>query len=125
LPDGEAEGRLASRKAGGIKFGRAVKPGNEAGRFSVDVVRMKNVAGAHHVYAAGESPPYPPPQTGRGREGAPGGAPQFDWRPEGSYVYPPGSSHRPTVTGGDTCVYPLPDCAIEIHGQIRVISHGR
>src|SRR5271166_6535945 len=51
---GEAEGWLVNREAGGIKFGRAVKPGKEAGRFSVDVVRMKNVAGPHHVHTTGE-----------------------------------------------------------------------
>jgi len=33
------------REAGGIKFGRAIKPGKEAGRFSVDVVRMKDIGG--------------------------------------------------------------------------------
>ncbi len=42
--EGEAQGWLLNREAGGIKFGRAVKPGKEAGRFSVDVVRMNNIA---------------------------------------------------------------------------------
>jgi len=50
---GEAEGWLMNREAGGIKFGRAVKPGKEAGRFSVDVVRMKDIAGPHHIHTTG------------------------------------------------------------------------
>ncbi len=54
---GEAEGWLLSREAGGIGFGRAVKPGNEAGRFSVDVVRMKDVAGPHHVHTGSSHRP--------------------------------------------------------------------
>ena len=101
---GEAEGWLMGREAGGIKFGRAVKPGNEAGRFSVDVVRMKNVVGPHHVHTAGEIGAIMPIS----------GNPQFDGKPGGWYVYPPGSSHRPTVTGGDAYVlYLLPGGAIE------------
>ncbi len=40
-PEGEKEGWLLNREAGGIKFCRAVKPGKEAGRFSVDVVRIR------------------------------------------------------------------------------------
>jgi hypothetical protein len=105
---GEAEGWLMSREAGGIKFGRAVKPGNAAGRFSVDVVRMKDVVGPHHVHTAGEIGAILPIS----------GAPQFDGKPEGWYVYPPGSSHRPTVTGGDAYVlYLLPEGAIEFTGK--------
>jgi hypothetical protein len=101
---GEAEGWLMSREAGGVKFGRAVKPGNEAGRFSVDVVRMKDVAGPHHVHTTGEIGAVMPIS----------GNPQFDGRPGGWYVYPPGSSHRPTVTGGDAYIlYLLPEGAIE------------
>jgi hypothetical protein len=105
---GEAEGWLMNRGAGGIKFGRAVKPGNEAGRFSVDVVRMKDVVGPHHIHTTGEIGAIMPIS----------GTPQFDGRPTGWYVYPPGSSHRPTVTGGDAYVlYLLPEGAIEFTGK--------
>ncbi|MGO9486788.1 MAG: DUF4863 family protein [Rhodomicrobium sp.] len=101
---GEAEGWLLNREAGGIKFGRAVKPGKEAGRFSVDIVRMKDIAGPHHVHTTGEIGAIMPI----------GGSPTFDGKPKGWYVYPPGSSHHPTVAGGEAYVlYLLPDGAIE------------
>ena len=105
---GEAEGWLMAREAGGIKFGRAIKPGHEAGRFSVDVVRMKDIAGPHHVHPTGEIGAIMPIS----------GDPQFDGKPKGWYVYPPGSSHEPTVTDGDAYIlYLLPDGAIEFTGR--------
>jgi hypothetical protein len=104
---GEADGWLMAREAGGIKFGRAVKPGTAAGSFSVDVVRMKDVRGPHHVHTQGEI----------GAVFALEGRPKFDGRPEGWYVYPPGSDHHPTIEGGDAHVlYFLPDGAIEFTG---------
>ncbi len=105
---GEADGWLMNREAGGIKFGRAVKPGKEAGRFSVDVVRMKDVAGPHHVHTTGEIGAIMPIS----------GTPAFDGKPKGWYVYPPGSSHYPTVSGGEAYIlYLLPDGAIEFTGK--------
>lgn len=101
---GEAEGWLLNREAGGIKFGRAVKPEKEAGRFSVDIVRMKDIAGPHHVHTTGEIGAIMPIA----------GSPTFDGKPKGWYVYPPGSSHRPTVNGGEAYVlYLLPGGSIE------------
>jgi hypothetical protein len=44
----------AAREAGGMRYGRAIKPGEGAGRFSVDVVRMRDVKGPHHVHTTGE-----------------------------------------------------------------------
>ncbi len=106
--EGEAQGWLMTREAGGIRFGRAVKPGAEAGRFSVDVVRMKDVKGPHHVHTTGEIGAVMPIT----------GAPRFDAFPEGWYVYPPGSDHHPTVSGGDAYVlYLLPEGAIEFTGR--------
>ncbi|GAB4347684.1 MAG: hypothetical protein Kow0026_01400 [Oricola sp.] len=106
--EGEAEGWLMAREAGGIKFGRAVKPGAEAGNFSVDVVRMKDVKGPHHVHTTGEI----------GAIMGISGSPKFDGFPEGWYVYEPGSDHHPTVQGGDAYVmYLLPDGAIEFTGR--------
>ena len=97
-----------AREAGGIKFGRAVKPGAEARHFSVDVVRMKDVRGPHHVHTTGEIGAIMPIE----------GEPKFDGMPEGWYVYPPGSDHHPTVSGGDAYVlYLLPDGAIEFTGK--------
>lgn len=106
--EGERDGWLMAREAGGIKFGRAVKPGAEARHFSVDVVRMKDVRGPHHVHTTGEIGAIMPIE----------GAPKFDGMPEGWYVYPPGSDHHPTVSGGDAYVlYLLPDGAIEFTGK--------
>jgi hypothetical protein len=103
----EAEGWLLARQAGGIKFGRVVKPGGLAGRLSVDVVRMKDIAGPHHIHTTGEIGAIMPIS----------GAPQFDGKPAGWYVYPPGSDHHPTVTGRDAYIlYFLPEGAIEFTG---------
>ncbi|MBO6552723.1 MAG: DUF4863 family protein [Roseitalea sp.] len=106
--EGDAEGWLMAREAGGIKFGRAVKPGTDAGRFSVDVVRMKDVRGPHHVHTQGEIGAVLPIA----------GAPKFDDFDAGWYVYAPGTDHHPTVSGGDAyVVYWLPDGAIEFTGK--------
>ncbi len=101
--EGEQEGWLVTREAGGIRYGRAVKPGSVAGRFSVDVVRMRDVKGPHHTHTTGEIGAIMPIS----------GTPRFDGKSEGWYVYPPGSAHHPTVTGGDAYVlYLLPEGAI-------------
>ena len=101
--EGEAEGWLVAREHGGIKYGRAVKPGGAAGRFSVDVVRMKDVKGPHHTHTTGEIGAIMPIE----------GEPRFDGKDKGWYVYPPASAHHPTVTGGDAYVlYLLPEGAI-------------
>lgn len=105
---GEAEGWLMTREAGGVKYGRAVKPGTSAGRFSVDVVRMKDVRGPHHVHTLGEIGAVMPIS----------GAPRFDGFKPGWYVYEPGSDHHPTVAGGEAYVlYLLPEGAIEFTGR--------
>src|SRR5262245_57788979 len=54
IEQGTREGWLCQREVEGIRFGRAVKPGGVAGRFSVDVVRMDNTVGPHHVHTTGE-----------------------------------------------------------------------
>lgn len=106
--EGEREGWLMEREAGGIRFGRAVKPGGAAGGFSVDVVRMKDVRGPHHIHPRGEI----------GAIMALEGAPAFDAFPEGWYVYGPGTRHHPTVAGGEAYVlYLLPGGEIEFTGE--------
>lgn len=106
--EGEADGWLMQREAGGIKFSRPVKPHAEAGRFSVDVVRMKDVRGPHHVHTTGEIGAIMPIE----------GAAKFDGMDEGWYVYPPGSDHHPTVSDGDAYVlYFLPEGQIEFTGR--------
>jgi hypothetical protein len=105
---GEAEGWICGREMGGIKFGRVIKPGGAAGKFSVDVVRMKDIKGPHHVHPSGEIGMIMPIE----------GDPKFDGVGRGWYVDPPGSDHWPTVEGGDAYVlYLLPDGAIEFTGK--------
>jgi hypothetical protein len=101
---GRHEGWLCAREAGGIKFGRPIKAGAATDGFSVDVVEMGNIEGPHHSHPNGEIDLILPLE----------GQAAFDGVASGWKVYPPGSAHRPTVTGGRAMVlYLLPDGAIE------------
>ncbi|OVZ58622.1 MULTISPECIES: DUF4863 family protein [unclassified Pigmentiphaga] len=101
---GVDEGWLCNREAGGVRYGRVVKPGPGSAGFSVDVVDMTDLAGPHHVHPNGEIDMVMPQTAGA----------RFDGTPAGWKVYPPGSAHRPTVAGGRALVlYLLPDGAIE------------
>jgi Domain of unknown function (DUF4863) len=101
---GVAEGWLANREGGGIKYGRIFKPSDALNGFSVDVVDMKDIAGPHHTHPNGEIDLVMPID----------GDAQFDGRPAGWCVYPAGSAHRPTVSQGRALVlYLLPQGAIE------------
>ncbi|HXH03667.1 MAG TPA: DUF4863 family protein [Candidatus Competibacteraceae bacterium] len=99
-----AEGWMCNREAGGIRFGRVVKPGPSTHGFSVDVVLMKDVKGPHHRHPNGEIDMIMPltPEA------------QFDGHGSGWFVYAPDSAHCPTVTQGEAIVlYLLPEGAIE------------
>jgi len=101
---GDAEGWICAREAGGIRYGRIIKPVLGPHNFSVDVVDMKNLAGPHHVHPNGEIDLIMPVE----------GDAAFDERAAGWLVYGPGSAHKPTVTGGRAYVlYLLPKGAIE------------
>lgn len=101
---GVEEGWLCNREAGGIRYGRIVKPTPRTHDFSVDVVRMEDVAGPHHVHPNGEIDLIMPVSA----------AATFDGRPAGWCVYGPGSAHRPTVEHGQALVlYLLPQGAID------------
>lgn len=102
--EGIAAGWMCSREHAGIKYGRIIKAGPATHGFSVDVVDMAEVAGGHHVHPHGEIDLVMPldPEA------------RFDGHPAGWCVYPPGSAHTPTVTGGRALVlYLLPQGAIE------------
>jgi hypothetical protein len=102
---GVAEGWLCNREGGGIRYGRVFKPEDALHRFSVDVVDMQDIAGPHHSHPNGEIDLIMPIE---------GDEAQFDGRPAGWCVYPPGSAHRPTVSQGRALVlYLLPEGAIE------------
>lgn len=101
---GVREGWLCEREGGGIRYGRIFKPAPELHGFSVDVVDMNNVAGPHHSHPTGEIDLIMPLDEGA----------LFDGRPGGWVVCPPGSAHRPTVSGGRALVpYLLPEGRIE------------
>lgn len=101
---GVKDGWLCQREAGGLKYGRIFKPADGLNGFSVDVVDMCDVAGPHHVHPTGEIDLIMPLDD----------TAQFDGHGAGWLVYPPGSAHPPTVTGGRALVlYLLPDGAIE------------
>ncbi len=103
-----AEGWMCSREAGGIRYGRVVKPGPATHGFSVDVVEMADVVGPHHRHPQGEIDLVMPVE----------GAATFDGRGAGWVVYGPGSAHRPTVSSGRALVlYLLPEGAIEFTQQ--------
>ena len=102
--DAIAAGWMCDREHGGIRYGRVIKPGAESHGFSVDVVHMDDVAGPHHRHPNGEIDLVMPLDAGA----------RFDGHGAGWVVYPPGSEHPPTVTGGAALVlYLLPDGAIE------------
>jgi hypothetical protein len=104
---GVAAGWMCNREAGGIKYGRVVKPGEASRGFSVDVVEMENLAGPHHRHPEGEIDMIMPLS----------GSAKFDGRGAGWLVYGPGSAHCPTVSDGKALVlYLLPKGKIEFTG---------
>lgn len=101
---GVAAGWMCNREAGGIKYGRIVKPGEASYGFSVDVVEMENLAGPHHRHPEGEIDMIMPLSTSA----------KFDGRGAGWLVYGRGSAHHPTVSDGKALVlYLLPKGKIE------------
>ncbi len=101
---GVAAGWMCNREAGGIKYGRVVKPGEASHGFSVDVVEMENLAGPHHRHPEGEIDMIMPVSP----------LAKFDGRGAGWLVYGPGSAHCPTVSDGKALVlYLLPKGKIE------------
>jgi len=98
------EGWLCDREHGGIRFGRIIKPGPQTNDFSVDVVQMENIAGPYHGHPNGEIDMVIPESAQA----------EFDGTGRGWKVYPAGSEHYPTVTGGRAIVlYLLPLGAID------------
>ena len=101
---GVAQGWLANREGGGLKWGRIFKPADDLNGFSVDVVDMKDIAGPHHTHPQGEIDLIMPMDE----------AATFDGRGAGWLVCLPGSAHCPTVAQGRALVlYLLPQGRIE------------
>lgn len=99
---GLADGWLCPREGGGLRYGRAAKATDATAQFSIDTVDM-TAAGPGHLHPDGEIDLC----------FAIEGAPTFDGNPPGWTVYPPGSWHVPTVSGGRMGIlYFLPGGAI-------------
>lgn len=97
-------GWMCDREAGGIRYGRVLKPGPGTHGFSVDVVRMKDVKGPHHSHPLGEVDMIMPISADA----------TFDGQSKGWLVYGPDTAHYPTVSDGEALVlYLLPDGKIE------------
>lgn len=102
--EGIAAGWMCSREAGGIRYGRVIKPDRALAGFSVDVVEMDRIKGPHHRHPNGEIDLVMPLE----------GEPRFNGRPAGWKVYEAGSAHYPNVTGGRALVlYLLPQGEIQ------------
>jgi hypothetical protein len=99
-----AAGGMCNREAGGIRYGRVVKPGEATHGFSIDVVEMEDIAGPRHSHPNGEIDMIMPLS----------GAAKFDGHGRGWLVYAPGSAHCPTVGEGKALVlYLLPQGSVE------------
>ena len=91
-------GEICDRGTDDMRFSRLFKASESGHNVSADAVWMR-VAGPHHVHPQGEVDLCFVTE----------GAPSFDGRPAGWTVYPPGSAHRPTVSGGAMMIlYLLP-----------------
>lgn len=99
--EGVQAGWICDREAGGIRFSRVLKA--DADGISIDAVHMDQ-PGPGHTHPNGEIDLC----------FAVSGEPTFDGQPPGWTVYPPGSWHVPTVTGGVMDIlYFLPGGAIQ------------
>ncbi|WP_322998137.1 DUF4863 family protein [Castellaniella sp.] len=104
--DGTRDGWICAREHGGIRYGRVLPPQDALGGFSCDIVLMKDVVGPRHTHPAGEIDLNLPID----------GDARFDSHPAGWLVYGPQTTHRPTVSSGESYVlYLLPNGEIEFH----------
>ena len=97
-------GWMCKYEAGGIRYGRVIKPSDELKGYSVDVVDMENIRGPHHRHPKGEIDMVMPIDADA----------QFDGKGAGWKVYKADTAHYPTVTNGRALVlYLLPGGDIE------------
>ena len=110
LREAHAEGWATPKEAGGVRFGRIARSDPALSGFSLDVVEMAGAAPGAHTHPGGEFDLSFPLD----------GSPRFDGRAPGWVVYPPGSRHVPTVTGGRMLIaYFLPGGEITFEAQSR------
>ncbi|MBK8995209.1 MAG: DUF4863 family protein [Myxococcales bacterium] len=105
---------LADREADGVRWSR-VKKAASPGELSIDCVNMDR-PGPGHTHPNGEIDLC----------FRVGGDPRFDGHPEGWTVYPPGSWHVPSVSGGVMDIlYFLPGGAIRFEPEPASAAAGR
>jgi hypothetical protein len=96
---GVREGWACDREAGGIRYGRLIKPGPASAGFSIDLVLMRRIVGPHHRHPRGEIDMIMPIDSQA----------RFDGHGAGWLVYGPETDHSPTVTDGAALIlYALP-----------------
>lgn len=101
---GIAAGWLCREGDAKRRFGRVFEAGEATHGFSVDVVDITDLVGNHHRHPTGEIDMIMPVDPDA----------RFDDHGAGWLVYPPGSGHRPTVSGGRALIlYLLPEGRIE------------
>ncbi len=97
------DGVICDRGKEAIRYSRLCKPDDTPHGASIDFVWMTG-PGINHRHPKGEV----------NLCFAVEGDPRFDGQPEGWVVFPPGSQHVPTVTGGRMLIaYFLPGGAVE------------
>jgi hypothetical protein len=107
LRQAHAEGWATPKESGGVRYGRLTRASPESRGFSIDIVEMGGAASGAHTHTKGEFDLCFPLN----------GAPRFDGHGGRWLVYPPGSRHVPTVTGGTMLIaYFLPEGAIRFEG---------
>ncbi len=99
-----ADGWMCAHGDAGQRWGRVIKPWEETGGLSVDVVDLIDLAGPRHSHPGGEVCMVMPITSEA----------QFDGWSRGWCVFEPGSAHNPTVTNGEALIlYMLPDGKID------------
>ncbi|MEK7486125.1 MAG: DUF4863 family protein [Planctomycetota bacterium] len=99
------EGWICHKSNGNIRFSRVIKPEENEKRYAVDAVMM-NGPGPKHTHPLGEI------DLCFALEGTP----KFDGNPPGWTIYPPKSTHIPTVIEGKMLIlYFLPEGQITFH----------
>ena len=90
-----ADGWLTPKEAGGVHYGRLTRATHETSDLSIDAVDMEGPAPGPHSHPTGEFDLNIPLA----------GHPRFDGRASRWLVYPPGSRHVPTVSGGRMLIF--------------------
>lgn len=102
-----ADGWMCAEGGEGRRFGRIIEPGPETHDLSIDVVDITDFTGPHHRHPNGEICMVMPVDESAA----------FCGHERGWCVFPPGSEHRPSVSGGRALVlYMLPEGSIEWSG---------